>query len=159
MSFADEPFCIGSLYLAGFAQAVAPHVGLIIPTSVDKGVLVHIRIDRNISPNWARQARTQNLSGDMFLTSLLKIGDCVPVDALRNEAEQTTVPDNGEFGECSVWVMKLVDRLNDKGLIHVANLDALKQEFDVFVSGNRRYARRDLFPNIAVSSFCGGQKE
>lgn len=150
----ESAFSVGSLYLAGFAQVRAPHVGVLIPTSTQSGVLAHIRIDRTVSPKWIRQIRVQNLTNDMFLTSLLKIGNGVTVERLCQEAEEVPVPDNGEFGECGPWAMQLVGRLIAQGLIRVPNIDALRAEFETFVAGNRSYARRDKFPNVTSSSYC-----
>lgn len=159
MSQDDGPdFNQGSLYLIGFAQARAPHAGLLIPTSSSAGCLVHIRIDRAQSPNWQYQARAQNVKGDMFCSTLLKLHDFsdgpITTSQLKLHAESVTVPDNGEFGECLPWVMRVVDRLQEAGLLQVTDLDLLKDEFQEFAGGNRAFARRDKFPNVKVSTYC-----
>ncbi|THU81099.1 hypothetical protein K435DRAFT_785158 [Dendrothele bispora CBS 962.96] len=156
-------FKIGSLYLAGFAQARAPHVGLLIPTSSTEGTLFHIRIDRQVSPNWAFQKRKQKIAGDMFLSSLLRIADGVTVEMLEDVVGlkgEVEVPENDVFGECFDWVMRVVRSLKGKGLMNMVNgggengdLDELKKEFREFVEGNRAYARRDRFPNVATYFF------
>ncbi|KAJ7752831.1 hypothetical protein DFH07DRAFT_744697, partial [Mycena maculata] len=149
--------------LAAFAQARAPHVGFLIPTNestgrLSTGTLVHIRIDRQTAPNWQRQVREQKISGDMFLTSLLRIRDSgisgITVHQLVAAAERVSAPDNCEFGECLPWVMRAVAQLGSEGLVHVTDLDALAEEFREVSKGNRDYARRDRFPNTTVSSYC-----
>ncbi|KAG5353524.1 hypothetical protein J132_10157 [Termitomyces sp. J132] len=155
----DEPnLGIGSLYIIGFAQARAPHAGLLIPTSSSAGCLVHIRIDRAESPNWQYQARAQNVKGDMFCTTLLKLHDLsdgpITTDQLKLYAGSVAVPDNDEFGECLPWVMRVVDKLQEAGLLQGTDLDLLKDEFQAFASGNRAFARRDRCPNVKVSAFC-----
>ncbi|KAJ7115940.1 hypothetical protein C8R44DRAFT_739637 [Mycena epipterygia] len=149
------PFSPGSLYLAAFAQAQAPHVGLLIPKSESTGTLVHIRVDRGTSPNWQRQVREQKISGDMFLTSLLRIRDNsvggITVEQLIASAEKVSVPENDEFGECLPWAMRAVAQLQSDGLLQVDDLSALEKEFREFSEGNRGYARRDKFPNVAIS--------
>jgi len=148
----NEAYTIGSLYLAGFAQAQAPHIGLMIPTSSSSGTLVHIRIDRDTSPNWARQVRIQKIEGDMFLTSLLKIGGPIAPEALFEASKEVPVPENDEFGECLPWAMALVEKLDKQGLIRVQSIEELVTELEAFVNGNRAYARRNMCPNVAVSS-------
>ncbi|KAK7025451.1 hypothetical protein VNI00_015979 [Paramarasmius palmivorus] len=150
-------FSIGGCYIAGFAQAREPHVGVLVPTTATSGTLVHIRIDRAASPNWELQIREQKIAGDMFLTSLLKIAEpgAVSVESLIAHAEQTPVPSNDEFGECFPWAITLVERLRVHGLVKVKDMDGLQAEFRDFVGGNRQYARRDRFPNVASSAFCG----
>ena len=151
-------FTPGSVYLAGFTQARAPHVALIIPTDAQSGELVHIRIDRNTSPNWAYQHRSQKIEGDMFLSSLLKIHDVsasrVEVDQLIDAASAVLVPKHGEFGACCPWAYAVVRELHNRGLVNLGDADALEKEFEAFAVGNRAYARRDRFPNVAVSQHC-----
>ncbi|KAI0759049.1 hypothetical protein C8Q74DRAFT_1301733 [Fomes fomentarius] len=122
------------------------------------GELVHIRIDRNTSPNWASQHRSQRIAGDMFLSSLLKIHDIsagqVDVDQLRDAASSVAVPEHGEFGACSSWVYAVVQELHKRGLVVLADAVALEKEFETFATGNRAYARRDRFPNVAISQYC-----
>ncbi|KAJ7745687.1 hypothetical protein B0H16DRAFT_970735 [Mycena metata] len=158
MSTAPPEFTIGSLYIAGFAQARAPHVGLIIPTSGKTGCLVHIRIDRATSDKWAYQCRPQPIEGDMFLSSLLKIHDIsagpITLDQLRTAATAVPPPDNDEFGECEAWMAKVVEQLHATNLIACTDVTGLVDEFHAFATGNRAYARRDKFPNVAVSQFC-----
>ncbi|KAH8091772.1 hypothetical protein BXZ70DRAFT_1001900 [Cristinia sonorae] len=158
MALTTAQFAPGALYIAGFAQARAPHVGLIIPFDEASGGLVHIRIDRATSPTWSYQYRVQRITGDMFLTSLLQIRGAVPaaitVEQLCQVASSIPAPSNDVFGECSRWVMKVIQALNDEGLIQVTDIVALEQEFSDFVTGNRAYARRDRFPNVAVSAHC-----
>ncbi|KIM39659.1 hypothetical protein M413DRAFT_194663 [Hebeloma cylindrosporum] len=158
MNDSEEPevLSIGCLYLAGFAQARAPHVGLIIPSSTSTGTLVHIRIDResSSSPNWARQVRTQKIEGDMFLTSLLKIGGPTARELLIEVSKEVPVPENNEFGECFPWVMALVRILHERGVVEVSCVDDLATEFAEFIEGNKGYARRDRFPRVATSKFC-----
>ncbi|KAJ7087382.1 hypothetical protein C8R43DRAFT_1082488 [Mycena crocata] len=156
---ATPAFSLGSLYLAAFAQAQAPHAGLLIPKSESMGTLVHIRVDRETSPNWQRQDREQKISGDMFLTTLLRIRDSSTTinrahNCLVASAEKVTVPDTDTFGECLPWAMRAVAQLQSDGLLQVTDLTALEQEFREFSEGNRAYARRDSFPNVAISAYC-----
>ncbi|KAG7096035.1 hypothetical protein E1B28_006716 [Marasmius oreades] len=144
---------VGCLYLTAFAQAVAPHIGLLVPTSESAGKLVHIRIDRNASPNWTFQCRDQKIEGDMFMTSLLKIGGLIAWGTLSEVAQTVVVPPNDRFGECSPWVKSLIDKLNELGFIGVANVDGLMKEFKEFAAGNRAFARRDKYPNVAISRY------
>ncbi|KAJ7682723.1 hypothetical protein DFH06DRAFT_1314907 [Mycena polygramma] len=144
----------GALYLASFAQARAPHVGLLIPASESTGTLVHIRVDRETSPNWQRHVRQQKISGDMFLTSLLRIHDSIAVEQLVASSEKVIAPDNDEFGECFPWVMRVVEQLHADGILKLVDMDALEKEFREFSEGNRAYARRDKFPNTTVSRYC-----
>ncbi|KZW03234.1 hypothetical protein EXIGLDRAFT_725691 [Exidia glandulosa HHB12029] len=162
MSLPPEAFNAGSLYIAAFAQARSPHMGLLIPDDSSTGTLVHIRvdIDRATSPNWQYQCRRQRIAGEMALTSLLKIRDvgapagAVTVDQLRAAAESVPAPENDEFGECGPWVWRVVAILNEQGLLDIDDISALTEEFTTFAAGNTPYARRDRFPNVAVSKFC-----
>ncbi|KAJ3530125.1 hypothetical protein NMY22_g8706 [Coprinellus aureogranulatus] len=153
-------FTVGSLYLAGFAQARAPHVGLILPSSAQSAHLIHIRIDRVTSPNWVYQARPEPLTNNMFLNSLLKIHDvsdgAITLSQLEDAAKEVPVPDNDTFGECGPWICKVVEELHRRDLVKLSGgtADELKAEFDEFAAGNRAYARRDRFPNVQVSTRC-----
>ncbi|KAI0798712.1 hypothetical protein BC629DRAFT_1285692 [Irpex lacteus] len=155
MAEAPENFTVGSLYIAGFAQARAPHIGLLVPIDVDSGWLVHIRIDRATSPTWAYQCRRQPIKGDMFLTSLIKVskGSVTP-EQLREAASAVVPPNNDEFGECASWVWRVLERLHDGGLIRLDDVEGIKEEVSTFVAGNRAFARRDKFPNVMISQFC-----
>ncbi|KIY51908.1 hypothetical protein FISHEDRAFT_36285 [Fistulina hepatica ATCC 64428] len=146
----------GALYLAAFAQARAPHVGLLIPYDNGSGYLVHIYIDRQKSPFWAFQCRKQKLAGDMFLTSLLMIGlpGSLTVAELKDIAMKVEVPLNDTFGECLPWARRVVDALHRVEKIEVTDVDTLFEEFSRFAAGNSAYARRDRFPNVAVSTYC-----
>ncbi|PIL36585.1 hypothetical protein GSI_00274 [Ganoderma sinense ZZ0214-1] len=148
----------GSLYIAGFTQARAPHVGLILPVDAQSGDLVHIRIDRSISPNWMYQHRAQKIEGDMFLSSLLKIHDvpagAITVEDLQKAASVVPAPQNDTFGECSRWLYMVIQELDRLKLVVLKDVVALEEEFSTFASDNRAYARRDRFPNVAVSPHC-----
>ncbi|KAL6300166.1 hypothetical protein BKA93DRAFT_545935 [Sparassis latifolia] len=154
----NTDFTHGSLYLAGFAQARAPHVGLIIPTSDVSGTLVHIRVDRETSDVWTYQCRAQRISGDMFMSSLLKLREAsvgaISVEQLQETAASVSAPQNDDFGECLPWSLRVLQKLHDMGLLNVMDIDGLGREFEEFAAGNQAYARRDRFPNIAVSHFC-----
>ncbi|KAJ7281896.1 hypothetical protein C8J57DRAFT_1123839 [Mycena rebaudengoi] len=159
MSTSPPEFTIGSLYIAGFAQAGAPHVGLIIPTDTKTGCLVHIRIDRDTSPNWVYQCRlNQAIEGDMFLSSLLKIHDvsagAITLVELRAAAAAVPPPDNDRFGECEPWMSRVVEQLHALNLVVCTDVNQMVEEFHTFATKNRAYARRDKFPNVAVSQFC-----
>lgn len=156
MSNPPAAFAPGALYLAAFAQAGAPHVGLLVPSSASTGTLLHIRVDRATSPHWQFQARAQRIAGEMALTSLLMLRTGpIDVGAVRVLVEeQVDVPANDTFGECSKWVWRAVALLVEKGLLSVKDEEALKAEWEEFVKGNAAYARRDRFPNVAVSAFC-----
>lgn len=152
-------FTPGSLYVAGFTQAsTAPHIALIIPTDAQSGGLVHIRIDRATSPNWTYQFRVQRITGDMFLSSLLRIHDAssgqITVDQLQDAASAVAVPEHGEFGACAPWVHAVIQELHNRGLIILSDIAALADEVHAFATGSRAFARRDRFPNVAVSQFC-----
>ncbi|KAI0075463.1 hypothetical protein K474DRAFT_1691801 [Panus rudis PR-1116 ss-1] len=159
MSEIPPEFSPASLYLAGFAQARAPHVGLIIPTSEKAGCLVHIRIDRAVADEWTYQCRNQKIEGEMTLTSLYKLRDAVTKNKVTPEqlqeiAATVPVPQNDNFGECTSWTKSVVEKLADAGLIQVTDMEGLWKEFEEFVTGNRAFARRDRFPNVVSSSFC-----
>ncbi|PSR71631.1 hypothetical protein PHLCEN_2v12484 [Hermanssonia centrifuga] len=158
MSSPPESFTAGSLYLAGFAQAQAPHTGLLIATNTAGGFLVHIRIDRNTSPNWAYQGRKQRITGDVFMNSLVRLHDVSEGEITREQLEEvamsTAVPDNDEFGECFPWVLRVIEGLHEKGLVRLENIEDLKKEFQEFAEGNRMYATSSRFPNVRTSRFC-----
>ncbi|TFY68851.1 hypothetical protein EVG20_g3386 [Dentipellis fragilis] len=156
-------FTPGSLYIAGFTQARSPHIGIIIPKDIHAGDLVHIRIDRATSPTWQYQHRVQKIDSDMFLSSLLKIHDTssessgqtqISLVQLQDAASTVTVPNNDHFGECGPWVFKVVQELHTRGLIALTDIGALEEEFNTLADGSRAFARRDKFPNVAVSQFC-----
>ncbi|KAG1741996.1 hypothetical protein EDB19DRAFT_689776 [Suillus lakei] len=152
----NTDFTPGSLYIAGFTQARASHVALIIPTSRALGCLVHI--DRDVSPVWTYQCRVQRIEGDMFISSLLGIRDVstcrITPEQLQEAAQAILAPQNDEFGACLPWVLAVVQKLHDMGLVILKNAEALQDEFVRFAEGNKAYARRDKFPNVAVSQFC-----
>ncbi|KAA1477864.1 hypothetical protein DENSPDRAFT_829320 [Dentipellis sp. KUC8613] len=149
-----------SLYIAGFTQARSPHIALIIPKNIHLGDLVHIRIDRAKSPTWEYQHRIQKIDSDMFLSSLLKIHDVsgpageITLEQLQDTASAIPVPDNDHFGECGPWVFKVVQELHARGLVVLTDIGALEEEFNTLADGSRAFARRDKFPNVAVSKFC-----
>ena len=158
MSSPPSAFTSGSLYIAGFTQAQAPHVALLIPRDAHSGDLVHIHIDRTKSPTWEYQHRVQKIDNDMFLSSLLKIHDVsagqIAVEQLVNAAAAVSVPRNDTFGECNPWVFKVVQELHKMNLLALNDIDALKAEFDALATSSRAFARRDRFPNVAISQFC-----
>ncbi|EJD50955.1 hypothetical protein AURDEDRAFT_135243 [Auricularia subglabra TFB-10046 SS5] len=154
MSNPPENFTTGALYIAAFAQAGAPHVGLLVPSSASTGTLLHIRVDRDTHPHWQFQARAQRIAGEMALTSLLRLRAAVDVAAIREAVEGVDIPANDTFGECSKWMWRAVALLGETGLLALKEMDALVEEWEEFVKGNAKYARRDRFPNVAISSFC-----
>ncbi|KXN88692.1 hypothetical protein AN958_06236 [Leucoagaricus sp. SymC.cos] len=157
-SLIPTTFTPGSLYIAGFTQASAPHVGLILPTNSQAGALVHIKVDRSKSPHWMHQYRVQKIEGDMFLSSLLKIHDIsegeMTVKNLQKAASAVPVPENDIFGECSNWVFKVIQHLDRLGLVALKDIALLENEFSTFASESQGYARRDRFPNVAISKYC-----
>ena len=161
MSQPPRSFTLGSLYLAGFTQAGAPHAGLIIPTSASTGRLIHIHIDRATSPTWKFQSRDQRIAGEMFLSSLLKLRDLsngkISIEQLEEAAASLPPPANDKFGECLPWVLRVVRRLSEMGLVNLANVDELGREFEDFAAGNKVYATRQKFPNVKASAFCSWQ--
>lgn len=147
-------FAPGFLYVAGFAQARAPHLGLIIPTDIESGRLFHIHIDRTISQTWVYQCRTQKIKGDMFLTSLVKVSEnTLPLDQLLEAASAVPAPDNDDFGECGPWVWHVLEKLHERNLIVLQDTNAVAEEVEAFTARNKAYARRDRFPNVAASQF------
>ena len=143
---APRSFTLGSLYLASLAQAGASHAGLIIPTSASSGRLVHIHIDRATFPSWAFQSRDQRIAGEMFLPSLLKLRDLsngeISTEQLEEAAASVPPPPNDEFGKCLPWVLRVVQRLNEMGLITLTNVDELGRESEDFAAENTVYAAR-----------------
>lgn len=160
MSSPPDNFTSGSLYLVGLAQARAPHVGVLLAEDPAKGFMVHIRINRDESPNWTYQGRQQAISGDMFVSTLLKIHDVsdgvITKNQLENTAKTIAVPQNDEFGECLPWALRVVESLNALGLVALKDdgVAALEHEFTEFAAGNRSYATRTRFPNVKISSIC-----
>lgn len=152
----ESQFTIGSLYLAGLAQAVAPHTGLLIPSSDAKGHFVHIKVDPETRV-WVRESRTENIRGSMALTTLLKLRDVsdgvVTPQQLDAAAALVDAPEGGEFGECLPWVLRVVKVLWEQGFLKVTSVDDLAEEFREFAQGNRKHARRDVFPNVKSSAF------
>ena len=94
----------------------------------------------------------------MFLSSLLKIHDVsagkITVDQLCQAASTAAIPENDMFGECAPWVFKVIQELHEMRLLTLKDVVALEKEFGDFASGNRAFARRDRFPNVAVSDYC-----
>lgn len=149
----------GALYLAGFTQARSPHIGLLLAKDATKGTLFHIRIDQQTSPHWQFQRRTQLITGDMFLSSLLRITkEPLALDTAENIIEKIALrippPENGDFGECAPWALELVQALYEEGIVELLDVDQLGEEVDSFAKESRAYARRDKFPNLATSNFC-----
>ncbi|KAF8183936.1 hypothetical protein BJ912DRAFT_538998 [Pholiota molesta] len=149
----------GGLYLAGFTQARSPHIGLLLAKDAAKGTLFHIRIDRETSPNWQYQRRTQPVVGDMFLSSLLRIKEePLPLDTAEKTIAEiaSALPplDNGEFGECAPWALRLIQALHEKEIVDLEDVEKLGEEVDSFARDSRAYTRRDKFPNLATSKFC-----
>jgi hypothetical protein len=154
----SEAFAVGSLYLAAFAQAGAPHAGLIIPIDHSRGDYVHIRMGRE-SLVWELDAdRSQRLEGSLTLTSLLRIRDvakgAITKAELKDAAQSVEVPPGAEFGECLPWALKVIEVLQEKGLLNLTSSASLAEEFNQFASGNKSHARRDMFPAIKVSEYC-----
>ncbi|KAJ8473225.1 hypothetical protein ONZ45_g16372 [Pleurotus djamor] len=152
-------FQIGGLYVAGFTQARAPHIGLLVATSEQQGILFHIRIDRATSPYWQYQQRIQPLARDMFLSSLLCIakGPFNAPDSLQTidaAARALCPPLNDEFGHCASWVLDLIEILSAEGLCTMKSKDQLALEINQFAQESKAYARRNRFPNVANAVFC-----
>lgn len=153
-------FTPGSLYIAGFAQARRPHAALLLASTNDHstGHLVHIRLDPLTSTCWTYQSRAQPITGDMFLSTLLKVRDAsdgaVTLQQLEAAAAAVPGPQNDMQGECLHWVLRVVQRLQEKWLVDLDDADALGEEFEVFAAGNRAYASRLRFPNVKASQFA-----
>ncbi|TCD65018.1 hypothetical protein EIP91_003339 [Steccherinum ochraceum] len=160
MAMPPPAFTFGSLYIAGITQAVAPHVALVIPINEQVGDLIHIRIDRAVSPTWTFQHRRQRISGEMLLSTMMKIHDIsagpISVAQLRNAAAAVPVPNNDTFGECGPWVFNVVKELHKQGILTVVDEKELKKEFEYFSSPeiSKKYAKRTVFPNVVVSRYC-----
>jgi hypothetical protein len=148
----------GALYIAGFTQVRASHIGLLLATTETEGTLFHIRIDRSVQPNWHFQRRKQRLVGDMFLSSLMRISkEPLSIEDAKEvliSAESVPAPENDEFGECAPWVYRVIDKLNDTTVLKVVDIKRLEEEVASFAQGSSAFARRDKFPNLAVSEFC-----
>ncbi|KAG9014405.1 hypothetical protein FRB90_005377 [Tulasnella sp. 427] len=153
----DAQFSVGSLYLAGLAQAIAPHAGLIIPSSENKGYFAHIKVDPETRV-WVRETRTENIRGNMALTTLVKLRDVsagtITKEQLDKAISLVPAPEGGEFGECLPWVLKVVKILDAEGLLSVKDINDLGMEFGDFAKGNRKYATRAMFPNVITSAHC-----
>lgn len=154
----------GAIYLAGFTQARAPHIGVLLAKTPKYGAFFHIRIDRETSPNWQYQRRKQAVEGDMFLSSLLRISKTTVAsdpDSLRvldeiidAAALEIPPPDNDEFGECAPWAIRLVKGLHERGVVELVDEEKLAEEVDEFARGSKAFASRNKFPNLASSKFC-----
>ncbi|KAG5642020.1 hypothetical protein DXG03_003767 [Asterophora parasitica] len=146
---------IGSLYMAGFAQAGPPHAGLIIVSNDKAGDFVHIRISEGV---WKLDTRQQNIVQSISLTTLLKIHDvsagAITRAQLQEAAQHVPVPSGGESGECLPWVLRVVERLDAMGLVNLSSSAELGEEFTTFSAGNRSYAQRDKYPNVKTSAHC-----
>ena len=94
----------------------------------------------------------------MSLTSLIKIRDVsrgvLAEDDLKALLEEVAVPLGGEPGECLNWVMRAVEHLAARKVVTLLSSANLREEFSSFCSGNRAFARRELFPNVMVSQNC-----
>jgi hypothetical protein len=103
------------------------------------------------------QSRVQKIAGDMFLSSLLKLRDAslgeIPLEALEVAATAVPVPQNDEFGECLPWVLRVVQKLHEMGLLELVDSYQLGQEFTSFAAGNKAFATRTKIPNVKVSKF------
>ncbi|KAG1727936.1 uncharacterized protein EDB91DRAFT_1350224 [Suillus paluster] len=90
----------------------------------------------------------QRIEGDMFISSFLCIRDVSPgpvtLEQLQEAAQSVPAPQNDEFGECLPWVLAVVLKLHDMGLVVLANAEAPQ---------DKAYTRRDKCPNVAVSQF------
>ncbi|EJD50948.1 hypothetical protein AURDEDRAFT_57500 [Auricularia subglabra TFB-10046 SS5] len=154
MAAPPENFTTSALYIASFAQAGAPCLGLLVPSSAATGALLHIRVDCDTSPHWQFHACAQRISGEMALTSLLRLRAAVDVAAIREAVAGVDVPANDTFVECSEWVLRAVALLGQTGSLALKDIDGLVEEWEEFVKGNAKYARRDRFPNVAISTLC-----
>lgn len=75
-------------------------------------------------------------------------------EVLTEAAKSVPPPENDKFGECAPWVYCVLQELNSRGVLKIADLEKLEEEVDSFARDSRGYARRDKFPNMAVSQFC-----
>ena len=86
----------------------------------------------------------------MFLSSLLELWDLsnseISTEQLEEAAASVPPPPNDEFGECLLWVLHVVQRLNEMGLVNLTNVDELGRKFEDFVAGNKVYATTQKFP-------------
>ena len=92
----------------------------------------------------------------MFFSTLLRLNSNtsdLSYEHLAEAAQRVPVPSNDTFGECSTWARNVVAELGEMSLLDVKDIDALESEFADFAAGNRAYARRDTFPNVAVSQY------
>lgn len=153
----------GSLYLVAFAQANAPHVGMVIPMAEGKrGHLVHIRVpdEGEALGVWTLNFRKEPLTGPgaMACTNLLQIQDKeegeISVSELHEAAKSTPVPSGREFGQCLNWAMDLVEELGKRNILKLKSRSDLQCEFDEFSRANRGYASRSKDPNVKISSYC-----
>ncbi|KAF4612092.1 hypothetical protein D9613_004104 [Agrocybe pediades] len=154
----SSDFTLGSLYLAAFAQATSPHIGLIVPVSEGTGHLVHLRMERESMNGWVFEEKTENLSGNIFLTSLLKIHDIhtgnMTIEKLTEVAKKLPVPANDFREECGVWACRLIEELHNSGMVNLTSVRDLRKEIDDFAAGNRQFMQRNKLPNVAVSKWC-----
>jgi hypothetical protein len=95
----------------------------------------------------------------MFLSSLLRIKEePLPLDTAEKTiaeiASALPPPDNGEFGECAPWALRLIQALHEKEIVDLEDVEKLGEEVDSFARDSRAYARRDKYPNLATSKFC-----
>jgi hypothetical protein len=95
----------------------------------------------------------------MTFTSLLRIrsaaarGPLAPSD-LDQITRRVLVPVGNDFGLCLHWVRAALEHLQGGDIITITNIDELMKEFCTFAAGNRRFAVRNLYPNLMVSQFC-----
>lgn len=153
----SESFTHGSLYLGALVQAGDPHIVLILAMDNQVGYKYHIRVTAE-TPYWHYEFKREKISNNMVLSTLLRIHDVSagalnPTD-LDGLLSKLTVPVGREWGECFPWVIRAVQALHDAKLVSLVSTSGLREELEKFASGNRAYARRDLFPNTKVSEFC-----
>jgi len=143
----------GSLYLAGFAQVGAPHVGLILAIDNATGSLFHITAAG--ATDWRYESRArQSIENSLTLTSLMCLHDASTLGALSRATVDAVcrgvpVPEGCEVGECTVWAQQAVAALAAQGSISLATETAvLVQQFIVWVGGNRHKAKRGAYPAV-----------
>ncbi|TFK34417.1 hypothetical protein BDQ12DRAFT_613599, partial [Crucibulum laeve] len=73
---------------------------------------------------------------------------------LEAAARAVEPPSNDSFGECVPWVFKVLAVLHEQDVMELVDQEKLAEEVDASARQSRPYARRDRFPNLAVSSFC-----
>ncbi|KAI0093080.1 hypothetical protein BDY19DRAFT_982919 [Irpex rosettiformis] len=101
ISESHRELTLGCIYIAGFAQAREPYVGLILPVNAEHECLLHIRIDRAVSPTWAYQFRRQQIKGDMFLTPLLRVfAGTFTLEQLCEAANTLFLAGNRAYARC-----------------------------------------------------------